>query len=750
MKGDRADNLEKAIDAYQRALTVMTRDALPQEWAKTHHNLAFVYRDRIRGDPADNRDKAIDALKGALTVFSRAVHPREWAQVQDGLAGAYVDRIREDRADNLEKAIAAYEQALTVTTREADPLRWAEIQNNLATAYQHRVHGARERNIDNAIAAYTSAATIITRKAAPIKWATIQSNLGAAYIERSKGEPAANLETAIATLQAAIAVRTREALPDEWAATQRTLGNAYFYRIDGDRAENIERAIAAYAAALEVRTREKSPREWADTHHSLGLAYRERVRGDRADNLKKAVSAFEAALTIITRKALPRQHMSTAQSLAGTLLEAGRWHEAGLAAASAREAFLVLFGQGLNDADARWLTAAARSISSDAAYAAAQLGENDKALALAVEGRARLVAVALRLQMLDLQAEKRKRLDELRADIRIADREVEVTQGAARADAVEKLASLREEVRALVSEAHRGGGDAESSLAQVRAVVPNGGAVVTPIVTRLGGKLLIVTVRSDAVAQRERRAKPAKSGADATQTASTYAGTESSSSVAVVDVPELMEGKLNTLILGDKNENRRGGWLYAYLINYITDEKERDRRWPEWQAAIGNIGPRLWELIGARLDAALKEAGVGPGARLVWLPTSALGILPLGLAQDPASKRRLGDDYEIVYAPSLEALTAAQRQIAKTAPTTLAAVVNPTGGIKGWDLPGAAYEGKLVASPQANMSTTPQEISVSSATTSFEDSRPTGAPSFRLSSPTKHHCRGTLVVAPIS
>ena len=159
-----------------------------------------------------------------------------------------------------------------------------------------------------------------------------------------------------------------------------------------------------------------------------------------------------------------------------------------------------------------------------------------------------------------------------------------------------------------------------------------------------------------------------------------------------------MEGKLNTLILGDKNENRRGGWLYAYLINYITDEKERDRRWPEWQAAIGNIGPRLWELIGARLDAALKEAGVGPGARLVWLPTSALGILPLGLAQDPASKRRLGDDYEIVYAPSLEALTAAQRQIAKPAPTTLAAVVNPTGGIKGWDLPGAAYEGKLVAS----------------------------------------------------
>ena len=51
------------------------------------------------------------------------------------------------------------------------------------------------------------------------------------------------------------------------------------------------------------------------------------------------------------------------------------------------------------------------------------------------------------------------------------------------------------------------------------------------------------------------------------------------------------------------------------------------------------------------------------------------------------------DDYEIVYAPSLDVLAAAQSHAAKSVPATLAVVINPTG-----DLPHAENEGKLVAS----------------------------------------------------
>ena len=150
----------------------------------------------------------------------------------------------------------------------------------------------------------------------------------------------------------------------------------------------------------------------------------------------------------------------------------------------------------------------------------------------------------------------------------------------------------------------------------------------------------------------------------------------------MLHVPDLTRGKLDRL---------RGGWIDAYKINYLARE-EFNRRWPEWVSAIGNIGRELWDLVGGRLDGALKQASVRPGARIIWMPSGALGILPLGIAQDTATGHRPADDYEIVYAPSLEALTGAQSRIAETVPT-LAAVVNPLG-----DLPGTDKEGALVAS----------------------------------------------------
>jgi hypothetical protein len=48
-RGDRADNIEKAIAGLTAALTVRTREALPQDWAMTQNNLASAYCDRIAG-----------------------------------------------------------------------------------------------------------------------------------------------------------------------------------------------------------------------------------------------------------------------------------------------------------------------------------------------------------------------------------------------------------------------------------------------------------------------------------------------------------------------------------------------------------------------------------------------------------------------------------------------------------------------------------------------------------------------------
>jgi len=683
IRGDHLENVEAAIAAYEAALTVRTREAMPSGWAVTQNNLGGAYLYRVRGDRADNVEKSIAAYEAALTIRTRETRPNQWGMTQSNLGGAYWARVRGDRADNLEKALAALEAALAVRTRESAPKDWAETQNNLGNVYLARIRGDRADNQEKAIAAYEQALTIRTLEGARWDWATTQHNLGSAYSERIRGNRADNLEQAIAAFEAALTVSTREALPRDWADTQSTLGIVYQNRIRGDRSDNLDRARAAFEAALTVRTREADPLRWAKALTGIALihiAYADMGR-DRTENIKGAIAAFEAVLSVETLEALPRDHMISAELLGEVLLAAGDWRMADRVLAGSRDAFLLLFGQGLNDAETRQLTESAGRLLTFGAYAAAQLGDSERALTLAVEGRARLMAVALKLQMLDLPAEKRKRLDTLRAQAREADRAVEATQGTERAAAVERLIGVRQKLLELVKDAAASDETKRGSpLAQARVLTRSGDVIVIPILTGVGGKLLVVT-NGEGPSASTAKARKTGAGADVAVEGTTP-------SIDVLDVPDLTRGKLDQLIHG---HGSGGGWVDAYKVNYLTGE-ELNRRWPEWLSALGNIGPELWDLVGARLDAALKQAGVRPGARIIWMPSGALGILPLGLAQDPATKGRLADDYEIVYAPSLEALTEARNRIDKTAPT-LAAVVNPLG-----DLPGTEKEAALVAS----------------------------------------------------
>ena len=57
-------------------------------------NLAAAYRERIRGERADNLERAIRANEAALTVYTPEAFPQEWARVQNNLGLAYQDRIR--------------------------------------------------------------------------------------------------------------------------------------------------------------------------------------------------------------------------------------------------------------------------------------------------------------------------------------------------------------------------------------------------------------------------------------------------------------------------------------------------------------------------------------------------------------------------------------------------------------------------------------------------------------------------------
>jgi CHAT domain-containing protein/tetratricopeptide (TPR) repeat protein len=633
----------------------------PRERIKSEiwFGLGSAYLERRGGVRADNVENAIAHLESALTVRSREFDPQDWAMAHNNIGIAYWSRIRGERADNQESAIAHFETAMTVFSREASADMWAQIQNNLAVAFWNRVRGERASNLETAIAYFEAALTVFARETHPFLWAQAQNNLGTAYRARIRGDRGDNREKAITHLELALKVFTRQTFSEQWATGENNLAITYSDRIRGDRASNQETAIAHFQAALTVFTRTTFPQHWAEAQHNLGITYAGRIRGKQAGNRKKAMAAFEAALSVFTRETAPREHMRTSRLLARELLKVGDWRKARPIHASAREAFLLLFGEGLEEAEVHTLISEAGPLFADAAFAALQRGENEAALELASEGRARLMAVALKQLTVDLPEAKRQRLDDLRVAIRTQQQVIEMAHGAARAAALEKLVALREELLGLLKSGQSKPG---SLLAKAIDIVVAGNAIALPVFTEFGAKILLLTKATH------------------------------SKKIAVVDLPKGTTKRLNVLLSGPGTNRNLKGWFGAYFINYLQGS-EQDKRWPEWLAAVDKLGPDLWRLLGAKLDAALKERGVRRGARLVWLPAGGLGVLPLGLAQEPVSKRRLADDYEIVYAPSLEVLVASFDHASKAAPATLAAIINPTG-----DLAGTEKEGAIVAS----------------------------------------------------
>ena len=315
IKGDKCENIERAIAAYEQALAVRTLDAFPQDWAMTKSNLVGAYCDRIKGDKSENIEQAISAYQQALTVFTLEAFPQYWGKNKINLGEAYRNRIKGDKGENIEKAIAAYEQALTVRTLDAFPQDWAMTKNNLALAYWERIKGDKGENMEKAISACEQALTVRTLEALPQDWAATQNNLGLAYSDRIKGDKGENMEKAIAAYEQALTVQTLEALPQDWAATQNNLGNAYDTRIKGDRSENIERAIAAYELALTVRTLEALPQDFAMTSNNLGNAYRNRIEGDKGENIELAIVTYKQAFIVHTLEALPEDWAMTQNNL---------------------------------------------------------------------------------------------------------------------------------------------------------------------------------------------------------------------------------------------------------------------------------------------------------------------------------------------------------------------------------------------------------------------------------------------------
>ena len=605
-----------------------------------------------------NSEQRIAAYGALVAEFPNTAFPALWASNQTSLGDAYSARTHGSAAENIEAAIKAYDAVLTVLTRESparlgrDPERSGQClcgshpgQPGCEPRSGHQgLRGSLDRPDPRGL---------------PARLGPDREQPRRAYQDRIQGSRAENLEAAIKAYEAALTVRTREAFPQDWAMTQNNLGNTYRNRIQGSRAENIEAAIQAHKAALTVRTREALPQDWAMTQHNLGNVYLDRAQGSKAENLEAAIEAYEAAATVLTREAYPRLHLHTATGLAGAWIERNDWSRALPVLADAREAFLLLFGEGVDETEAGGVITLAGPLFANLAYAQAKAGDTKTALATLSEGRAMLLATALRQQSLPFTPAEEAAYRTLRAEIKEWAKLAEA-KGTEGAEALQHLSAARGKFSVLLKEA-AGRSQVESGVdAVARQGLLKYSALAAPIVTRWGSKILIVTAA------------------------------EGVPSISIAEFPDLTSDKLQALLRHTDEAGQTTGWFVDYARQQTAPTA--------WLAAIDGIGPKLWTLFAGKLDAALKQAGVKDGARLAVLPTGALGLLPLELARDPAAGRTFADAYNVTAIPSLEAYLAAARTAAKAEAPSLAEAVNPTGDDPELSLPFTEVEGAIVAS----------------------------------------------------
>ena len=136
--------LGESSAAFRAALTVRTKEQLPQDWAATQNNLGNALREQgtRTGGEAGTRllAEAVAAYRAALTVYTQAELPQQWAMTQNNLGNVLGDQGTrtggEAGKELIRQAINAYELALEVRTREALPVQWEQMMNNLKIAKQ--------------------------------------------------------------------------------------------------------------------------------------------------------------------------------------------------------------------------------------------------------------------------------------------------------------------------------------------------------------------------------------------------------------------------------------------------------------------------------------------------------------------------------------------------------------------------------------------------------------------------------------
>lgn len=203
---DPATNVRRAIAFFERARqTFVAAPGVPSggqshsglQQAQILLGLGQVYANpALRGQPEypNNLEQAVVSLKAALSLLDREATPDQWVTAKDSLGAVYADRIHGRRTANLQQAIIYFEEALTVSTF---PMDRARTLHNRATAkadlavITNDAIGDREQGLASAIDDFAEAVEIYRKAGILTRLRTTAWELGKACADAGRWDQAA-------------------------------------------------------------------------------------------------------------------------------------------------------------------------------------------------------------------------------------------------------------------------------------------------------------------------------------------------------------------------------------------------------------------------------------------------------------------------------------------------------------------------------------------------------------------------------
>ncbi|MEN6378728.1 MAG: tetratricopeptide repeat protein [Methanofastidiosum sp.] len=247
---------DKAIESYNDALEIRTRDKYPEYYAKTKMNIGNIYLklSKIKENKKQEIEYAISQYSEALETYENLKNNKGIASIKQYLGVCYKDLFDVDgKKDNLLKSIIYFSNALEIITIPDYPKDYANAQDSLGNTYKKlSSYENKEINLNKAISCYKKSLEVVEKKSPD--HARVLGNLGSVYrLYFEVNDSKKCLEQSIKYYNKSLEIYLPNKYPFEYARIRKNMGNAYrdLSRIS-DKKHNLKLAIECYESAQDI------------------------------------------------------------------------------------------------------------------------------------------------------------------------------------------------------------------------------------------------------------------------------------------------------------------------------------------------------------------------------------------------------------------------------------------------------------------------------------------------------------------